>query len=224
MAKKPKHKKIVQSLLCRPGGKYLTQKTIKYISCTQFTNGGGLGNCRKKFIMSFVADHEAFYFPEKTCFETAILPNSSPTVFLFHLSTIFSIKSYKCLMAMKLIPDSLWMAGCPNAHRSAQYCPALSQVAGDPGTPACLHGGPPAFQLYWKKLSPKKNIFASHIVEQEAGVKCLKARRLPLACMLVHLHLMVTMMMVMIIVMCDLFRPATFPWRDIFLFISYDKK
>ena len=46
---------------------------------------------------------------------------------------------------MKLIPDSLWMAGCPNAHRSAQYCPALSQVAGGSGTPACLHASPPAF-------------------------------------------------------------------------------
>ena len=97
-----------------------------------------------------------FIFQKKICFETAILPNSIPTVFLFHPSTIFSIKSYKCLMAMKLIPDSLWMAGCPNAHRSAQYCPALSQVAGGSGTPACLHASPPAFQLYWK-ICPKKH-------------------------------------------------------------------
>ena len=82
---------------------------------------------------------------------------------------------------MKLIPDSLWMAGCPNAHRSAQYCPALSQVAGDPGTPACLHASPPAFQLYWKICPPKK-IFASHIVEQEAEVKCLKGSETP-ACL-----------------------------------------
>ena len=37
------------------------------------------------------------------------------------------------------------MAVCPNAHRSAQYCPALSQVTGDSGTPACLHASPPAF-------------------------------------------------------------------------------
>ena len=73
------------------------------------------------------------------------------------------------------------MAGCPNAHRSAQYCPALSQVAGDPGTPACLHASPPAFQLYWKICPPKK-IFASHIVEQEAEVKCLKGSETP-ACL-----------------------------------------
>ena len=85
-------------------------------------------------------------------------------------------------MAMKLIPDSLWMAGCPNAHRSAQYCPALSQVAGDPGTPACLHASPPAFQLYWKICPPKK-IFASHIVEQEAEVKCLKGSETTPACL-----------------------------------------
>ena len=73
------------------------------------------------------------------------------------------------------------MAGCPNAHRFAQYSPALSQVAGDSGTPACLHASPPAFQLYWKICPPKK-IFASHIVEQEAEVKCLKGSETP-ACL-----------------------------------------
>ena len=82
---------------------------------------------------------------------------------------------------MNLIPDSLWMAVCPNAHRFAQYCPALSQVTGDSGTPACLHASPPAFQLYWKICPPKK-IFASHIVEQEAEVKCLKGSETP-ACL-----------------------------------------
>ena len=162
-------------MLCRPEGKHWAHKTIKYISCTQFTNGGGLSR-------SFLFSRKKYALKLQYCQIPPLLYfsfNQAPYLVLKAINvwwpwSIFQIPFEWQVAPMptalhNIVPPWVkWLGirglplacmpvhlhfnsiekNCPKKkHFCIPYCRAggRSQVSEGSETPACLHAGPPAF-------------------------------------------------------------------------------